>query len=464
VIALRPAAGTLSAAVLAAALAVPQPAAAREGDPPTLQQALGNPENLKVSGSVRVRYEALDGQFRPGFDDYDDLWSIRTTLLAELDTGILRIGGELFDSRAYGTDAGSVLTTGEVNPVELVQAYLAADLDQPFGKGSKLTLQAGRFVMNLGSRRLVAADDYRNTTNGYTGLRADLRLADRTSATLFYTLPQQRQPDTFDELRANAVRFDREDWSLRLFGMLLARPLGKRVTGEVGYVRFQEFDRPGRPTRDRSLHSISARLISEPAPRKADFEVEGIYQTGSTRPDAGATAARLDVRAWFIHADLGYTFAHGWKPRLSIEYDRASGEGPGARYTRFDTLFGMRRADLAPAGIYAALGRTNIETIGLRAEVVPSARVDGFIEGRALWAASATDSFSTTGIRDASGASGRFAGYQLEGRLRYWIVPKFLRAEVNAALLIKRGLLRRAPNAPPHGDTRYISTALTATF
>ena len=31
--------------------------------------------------------------------------------------------------------------------------------------------QAGRFTLNLGSRRLVAADDYRNATNGYTGLK-----------------------------------------------------------------------------------------------------------------------------------------------------------------------------------------------------------------------------------------------------------------------------------------------------
>jgi hypothetical protein len=45
-----------------------------------------------------------------------------------------------------------------------------------FGTGTKLGLQAGRFTLNLGSRRLVAADDYRNTTNGYTGIRADLGL------------------------------------------------------------------------------------------------------------------------------------------------------------------------------------------------------------------------------------------------------------------------------------------------
>lgn len=455
----------LTTVLSAATLACTTAAQAEQASPPSLQAAIGNPDNLKVSGSIRVRYEALDGQFRSGFDARDDLWSIRTTLFAEWNPGPLRIGGEIYDSRSYDTDAGSVLTTGEVNPLELVQAYVAADIDSPFGKGSKLTLQAGRFTMNLGSRRLVAADDYRNTTNGYTGLRADLRLADRTSATIFYTLPQQRRPDSFADLRANRAEFDHEDWSLRLFGGYVSRPLGKRqVLAELGYVRLQEFDRLRLATRDRDLHSVSARVIAEPKSGRADFEIEGIYQFGAISNSIAATAASLDVEAWFVHADAGYTFAHPWKPRISLEYDRASGDGTGSKYTRFDTLFGMRRADLAPAGIYAALGRTNIETIGIRGEIAPSARLDAFLSGRTLWAASKTDSFSSTGIRDASGRSGRFAGHQVEGRIRYWLVPKLLRAELNAAWLLRRGLLRDAPNANSHGDSRYVSFALTALF
>ena len=426
----------------------------------------GDPADpVRVNGSVRLRYEALDGQFRPGLAPRDDLWSLRSTLFAEWNPGPFRIAGEVYDSRAYGSGPGGILTTGEVNTLEPVQLYLAADIDAPLGDRSRLVLQAGRFTLNLGSRRLVAADDYRNTTNGYTGVRADLRLEGRTSGVVFYTLPQQRRPDSREDLEDNRSELDREDGSQRLYGGYLSRPLP--VGGglaEVGYIRFQESDRVDRPTRNRDLHSLSARLIADPRAGRFDYEAELIRQTGSIRAGLQADAPRLEVEAWFLHADAGYSFQHSWRPRLSVEFDRATGDRPGGRYSRFDTLYGMRRADLAPAGIYAALGRTNLETLGVRIEAAPSRRLDVFASGRALWAASATDSFSTTGVRDPTGVSGRFAGYQVEGRARYWIIPDALRAELNAAVLRRDGLLASAPNANPYGDAHYLSLALTASF
>ena len=439
------------------------------GNTPALAQSpapsLVTGDDFKLSGTVRVRYEAMEGQFRPGLSPRDDLWSVRSTIFGEWRSGPFRIAGEVYDSRAYGAGPGGVLTTGEVNTLEPVQLSLAADIDRPLGERSRLSLQAGRFTLDLGSRRLVAADDYRNTTNGYTGVRADLRLANRTSATVFYTLPQQRRPEDPEGLRSNRFELDREDGSQRLYGGYVSRPLpGGAGLAEAGYVRFRETDRRDRPTRDRDLHSVSARVIAEPKPGRIDYEVELIRQTGQVRASLQENAPVLDVSAWFVHADAGYGFQHAWRPRLSVEYDRATGDDPGGRYTRFDTLFGMRRADLAPAGIYAALGRTNLETLGLRLEAAPSRRLDVFATGRALWADSARDSFSTTGVRDPSGASGRFAGYQFEGRARYWIRPEALRAELNAAILKKEGLLAKAPNTNPSGDTHYVSLALTASF
>lgn len=433
-------------------------------DVPTLQSAIGNPDDFKLSGSARVRHELLDGQPRAGFRSRDQELALRTTLFAEYHRNALRIGGELYDSRAYLDKPGSPLTTNEVNTLELVQAYVGADFKNALGPGTTLQLQLGRMLLNLGSRRLIAADDYRNTTNGYTGLRADLK-AKGTTATLIYMLPQVRLPDDLPSLRSGKVQWDRESFDLQLWGGLIARPRTiAGATAEFSYYRLQEDDAPGRPNRNRDLHTVGARIIRDPKAGWWDFEAEGIYQFGSIRASNAAGAARIPVAAWFLHLDGGYTFAGPAKLRISVEYDNASGDGPGGRFNRFDTLFGMRRADLGPAGIYNAVGRANISTPGLRVEIAPTKRFDGFAVYRAMWLANRTDAFSTTGVRDPTGRSGSFAGHQTEARLRYWFVPGFLRGEINGVWLAKGRFLKTAPNATPTGDTHYLSTALSITL
>jgi hypothetical protein len=436
-----------------------------QAEAPTLQGAIGDPEGFKLSGSVRLRYEALDGQPRVGFRDSDEQLDLRSTLFGEYDSGVVRVGGELWDSRAWLAKPGSAISANEVNTLELVQAYVAADFDGPSGEGSKSGVQLGRYTLNLGSRRLVAADDYRNTTNGYTGLRVDVKTKGGLTATAIYVLPQIRLPDDLPSVLDHDVHWDRESFDLQLWGGYVARPgLVAGATAELGYFGLHERDWAEHATRNRDFDTFSARVIGEPKAGRFDFEIEGIYQTGTIRASTAPAAAVLDVDAWFLHADAGYTLPGPARLRLSLEYDRASGDGRGASYGRFDTLFGMRRADLAPAGIYNAIGRANISTPAIRAEIAPDSRWDAFTAYRPMWLASRTDSFSTTGVRDPSGNSGNFAGHQIEARFRYWLVPRFLRAELNALALLKGRFLETAPNAPDTGDTHYVSTALTATF
>lgn len=442
------------------AMALAMAAAAREG-----VAADAASTGFRYSGAIRLRQEELDGNFRPGFRNHDDVLAIRSSLLLEWDTGTWRFGGELFDGREYDTDRGSVISASEVDTFEPAQLYVAGDFDAPFGAGSSATVQAGRFTMNIGSRRLLSADEFRNTPQGSTGVRTDLKFAGKRSATFFYVMPQQHRPDDLDSLLDNKVQLDHEGRDLQVFGGLLSKAgLPGRVLAEAGFVRFLEHDTAARPTRNRGLTNITARVMSDPAPGKWDYELEGISQTGSVRASAAASAAKLSVRAHFIHADLGYTLAGGWKPHVNLEWDYASGDSPGGHYTRFDTLFGMRRGEFGPSGIYSAIGRTNVNAFGLRLEGSPTPRLDLLATWKVLRAANDRDSFSTTGIRDASGASGSYAGQQLDSRLRYWLVPQHLRAEVNAVWLIRGRLLERAPNASPHGDTHYAAAALTLTF
>jgi hypothetical protein len=187
------------------------------GDPALAQGAAASaPDGLDLSANMRLRYEAIDGQARPGFNDSDDLLALRTILTAQYKSGPIRLAAELYDSRAWLADHRTPISTNEVNTLELVQAHAAIDLPGALGRGTTVSLQGGRFLLNIGSRRLVAADDYRNTTNGYTGLKADIG-AGRLRGTLVYVLPQVRLPDDLDAILDNRPRIDRESFDLVLW-------------------------------------------------------------------------------------------------------------------------------------------------------------------------------------------------------------------------------------------------------
>lgn len=442
------------------------PAMAQETDEPwTLQEALGDPEGLEVSGSVRVRYEALANQFRPGLDEDDDLITIQTRIAAEYDSGPIRIGGELIDSRAYDADAGSSVGTGEVNALELVQAYVGADFGSALGPGTSASLDAGRFVLDLGSRRLVGRNNFRNTTNAFTGAKFEFRGAAKEQLTLFYTYPQQRLPSDKEGILDNDIEWDHEGDDLVFWGGFFSKPkIAGAANLDAYFFALDEDDTATRNTRDRHLFTPGVRIYRDPAPGEVDFEFEYAHQFGHVSAASAPDSDRQDVSAHFLHAELGYQFDAPWKPRVALEYDLATGDKPGGDYGRFDSLYGPRRFDYGPAGIYGPLGRNNISSPGVRLEVTPSSRWDGFLFYRAAWLDSGTDSFASTGVQDASGASGKFGGHQIEARARYWVVPKALRLDVGGAVLFHGAFLDQAPNSNGFGDTFYSYVDLTASF
>jgi hypothetical protein len=438
------------------AVALAQPAAAQvmtdEGTPP-------KPETppFTFDANLRVRYEGLEGQPRAGIADDDQLLSIRTTLHGEYHTGGFRIGAELADSRAYLGKAGGAVSANEVDALELVQAYVG--LDVPLARQGSAALRFGRIKFDIGARRLLAAHDYRNTASAFTGALATIRTGGAT-LDLFYVLPQIHLPDDQPSVLKNKVAIDRESFDLQLWG----GHAGWKWRGtdlDLSYFRLFERDQPGKPNRNRDLHTIDARIARAPGPGKADYEVEGAYQLGSIRADTSPGAALLDVAAWFVHAELGYSLPGPARLRFELGYDYASGDGPARGYGRFDTLYGSRRTDFGPGAIYSAIGRANINGPEVRIEATPSKRVDAFLSYRPMWAATTADGFSTTSVRDPGGTLGSFAGHQIEGRLRWWLIPSRLQLELDGAWLAKARLLRDAANAPPTGGTKYVALSLS---
>jgi len=452
-------------AVAVAGTLYPIAAHAQQTNP--LHEAIGAPDALVIRGSIRSRTEAIDGQFRPTGPENDMLQSFRTDLFAEYDAGPVRIGGELRDARGYGERRRSSAGVSEINALEPLQAYVGLDLDTITGKGTGGMLEAGRFTMEIGAGRLVGRPDFPNSINSFTGVSLDWHDAAKDRLTMFWTMPSTRLPSDVDALHDNQVEWDRARDAVQFFGGSFNKSgVVAGVAAEAYVFRLAERDSGGQATRDRHLVTFGGRLFRAPAAGKFDLDIEGAGQTGHARATTAATdLTDLPVDAYFIHAEIGRKFMGGWTPRVSLHFDTGSGDDADPkRLTRFDTLYGATRADFGPSGLYGALTRSNLVSGGARVDVAPTKRLDGFLFGRELWLDSATDSFAATAVRDRTGRSGHYAGTQVEGRVRYWLAPKWLRLESGSAWLFKGAFLRDAPNAQDSGNTHYFYLDLTAEF
>ncbi|MFC3215576.1 hypothetical protein [Novosphingobium panipatense] len=64
-------------------------------------------EGFSISGTMRLRYEAIGGQARAGFNATDDLLNARTTVAARYHGGRLEAAVEIYDSRVWGERTGT---------------------------------------------------------------------------------------------------------------------------------------------------------------------------------------------------------------------------------------------------------------------------------------------------------------------------------------------------------------------
>ena len=79
----------------------------------------------------------------------------------------------------------------------------------------------------------------------------------------------------------------------------------------------------------------------------------------------------------FITLKLVIALLSRWSPRLIFQYDYASGDDDpnDADNNRFDTLYGARRFDFGPTGIYGPFARANLSTPGMRIKLKPAANM-----------------------------------------------------------------------------------------
>lgn len=451
-----------------AIVCVQSASAAFAGAPWRLTEVLNAPDWLDAGGSYRIRYETLDGAFRKGAAGSDQILAERLLFGVRAHWNAFYLGAELEDSRTQLADAGTPLGTDEVDTFEPLQIYAGLRESDVFHSGDSLDVTAGRITIDAGSRRLVARNRFRNTLNAFTGIEGVWTGTGGTAVQAFYVLPVQREPTSRDALARNSTQLDKESFRVELWGILVSQKnLLDRASGEVYLYGLHERDRPGVAVADHDLYTPGFRLFAKPKPGEWDFEIEGALQFGTSRFTAlPSDTADLDHFAGFFHGDVAYSFDVQWSPRLVLQYDYASGdEHPGDGVNnRFDTLFGARRFDFGPTGIYGAFARSNIDSPGFRIEAKPAAGLGGFIGYRAVWLASSRDALTTANLRDASGKAGKFVGQQFEAELSYDLVPGNVALELGGAYLIDGLFLRHAPGAPHDGNTTYFYAQTTLTF
>ena len=202
--------------------------------------------------------------------------------------------------------------------------------------------------------------------------------------------------------------------------------------------------------------------IASPATTTAATTTAAVAPTATATTASSATTdtTDLDHFAHFEHLEIGYTWAQAWMPRINADFDYASGDDNprDSDNERFDTLFGARRFDFGPTGMYGPFARSNLLSPGLRLNLQPTGAVKLMVSYRGFWLASDTDAWTTSGVRDRSGATGSFIGLQIEARLRWEVVPGNYRFEAGVANLFAGGLMRDAPNSPDNGDVFYAYT------
>jgi hypothetical protein len=408
---------------------------------------------ISLKGHQRTRYETLQGQFRSNSSDDVSIFAFRTAVQADVRTEDISFTAELMDSRQEGADSTTPLNTSIVNALEFVQAHALIDV------GARGNLKFGRYTMDLGTRRFVARNRYRNTVNNFTGIHGTWTTDSGDKLQLFYNLPVNRLPTDRASLENNRVRNDDEDFDVQFWGMYFESPqLIGQFKGDLFLFGLHEKDSPKLATRNRQFYTGGFRAYQPSSQGNMDFEVEAALQVGESRASRSSTdTTDLDHRAGFLHLEAGYTFENDWKTRAAFQFDYASGDKDPTdnENNRFDTLYGARRFDYGPTGTYGAFARSNLISPAYRITFNPHAQVNIMFAHRFHWLASDTDAWTTGGLRDTAGSTGSYLGNQPEIRVRWEAIPGNLRIECGVAHLFAGEFIKDAPSLVNKGDSTY---------
>jgi len=370
---------------------------------------------VRVGLEHRVRGEVLVDDFRTPGPDGGDAAGLFLRSLGGLtvESGPFFGTLELIDARALLS--GAPPSTSHINALDVLQAHVGVRLHDAFVADDVWEVRVGRLTMDLGSRRLVARNEFRNTITAFSGVdstwtRRGLGLH------AFVVTPLQRLPDD-DALAASADGVIDGLWpawqpdvdSGALLAGASATQTHRGIDVQLTSLWFDE------GSGGRRRWSPSLWLRRPPRPGAFDFALEVMPQLGQT----GDGRRVREHRALAIHASVGHRFDVTGSPRLAIAWDHVSGDAVddvGDNIDqRFDTLFGARRFEFGPTGLFGPLARADLSSPAFRFEIGGD-DVELLVAGRAAWRAVPTAPTKPT----SAVAIGPFFGVLGEVRLRAW--------------------------------------------
>ena len=366
------------------------------------------PDWVDLGFENRTRFESYDHPFRAnqriGGGGTDAQLLLRSRARVGLGgNGPFRFLFEGQDSRALSNDEpGDFKTNTTVNQFDITQLFGALSFNNVGGSGLRTDLHFGRITMDFGNRRYIARNDFRNTTNAFDGVHWQLSSGETWRFRAFLVEPVFRDDSQLDTQTAKSI----------FWGAYVESAHFPWFNVNAFYFGLNDQESQNK-TLQRTYNTYGLRLFKLPALSEFDYEFEGAVQTGHL--------GTVKHFAYNPNVEAGYTFNLPWTPRLLAQYTYSSGTRTpgGSQDGNFDVLFGARRFDLTPTGIWGAFPRVNISTPGWRLILKPQDNLLLTVKHRFWYLAESTAAFSGNGLVDPTGRSGNYLGHDLELRVQW---------------------------------------------
>ncbi|MDT3779363.1 alginate export family protein [Nitrospira sp. MA-1] len=406
-----------------------------------LKAAMGLPDFVDLGIENRTRFESVSHPWRStakiGGGRTDSQLALRTRVRFGLGNGPLRFLFEGQDSREYGAQTGGFVNNTTVDEWDILQLFGSLTVDDVLGSGLRTDLHFGRMTLDLGSRRYVARNDFRNTQNAFDGLHWQIGKADTWRFRTFITEPVIREE----------VKLDEQNKKFLFWGAYVENLQISWMNINIFYYGLND-QRQQNKNFHRTYGTYGFRLFKDSAIGEFDYELEGAVQVGQL--------GQVDHFAYNPNAQVGYTFNVPWTPQFLVQYTYASGTRTpgGSQNGTFDPLFGARRWDLMATGIFGPFLRSNISSPGWRLVAKPVNNVTMQIKQRFWYLAQGGAVNGGILLQDPSGGAGNYLGHDIELRAT-WTVSQNLEFDAGYDHWFKGSYFKRLPasaNLPQGGD------------